>query len=66
MEDKPKILIRFVVAVVQKNNSNSVQQRSMNIAINRDQQISKFANPNTHERNFFKLPDIPNNYNYKI
>ena len=55
MEDLPKILIRFVVAVVQKNNSNSVQQRSMNTAINRDQQISKFANPNAHERNFLSF-----------
>ena len=52
MEDQPKILIRFVVAVVQKNNSNSVQQTSMNTAINRDQQISKFANPNAQKETF--------------
>ena len=27
----------------------------MNTAINRDQQISKFANPNAHKRNFHSL-----------
>ena len=43
-----KILIRFVVAVYQRNNSKSATDIS----------VCK----SKHTKNFFKLPDIPDNF----
>ena len=54
-----KILIRFVVAVYQRNNSKSATEKYECPLIEINRYLS--LQIQTH-KNFFKLPDIPDNF----
>ena len=60
MENLPKILNRFVVAVVQKNNSKSTTEKYECPLIEINRYLS--LQIQIHTKKLFKLPYIPDNY----
>ena len=60
MENLPKILNRFVVAVVQKNNSEGATEKYEYPLIKINKYLS--LQIQMHHKKLFKLPEIPHSY----